>query len=137
MIVKRRSTKYTAEVRRIIASFGHATNAQIASKLREDYPAVSDTTVHRVTQRLHADGDIGVAPSSLTGCMRYDVTTEQHDHFECLECDNLRDIHVPDAARELIQAELGMCKLNGPLTVTGGCGNCVDEQGATAATVCH
>ena len=49
--VVRRSTKYTNDVLNIVRSKQHATNAEIAHEWRKVHAEVSDTTVHRVTQR--------------------------------------------------------------------------------------
>ena len=62
--IVRRSTKYTNDVMAILKSKHHATNAEIAQELRNIHPEVSDTTVHRITQRLCGDGMIGLAPST-------------------------------------------------------------------------
>lgn len=66
-IVSRRITKYTDSILSILCQLQHATNAEIASRLRELYSNVSDTTVHRITQRLRDDGVIGLAPASRQG----------------------------------------------------------------------
>ena len=84
-IVSRRITKYTDSILSILCHLQHATNAEIASQLRESYSNVSDTTVHRITQRLRDDGVIGLAPASRQGCLRYDFSPEPHDHFICSE----------------------------------------------------
>ena len=55
--IVRRSTKHTNDVMAILKSKHHATNAEIAQELRNIHPEVSDTTVHRITQRLCGDGD--------------------------------------------------------------------------------
>ena len=60
--IVRRSTKHTNDVMAILKSKHHATNAEIAQELRNIHPEVSDTTVHRITQRLCGDGIIGLAP---------------------------------------------------------------------------
>ena len=78
--VVRRSTKYTNDVLNIVRSKQHATNAEIAHELRKVHAEVSDTTVHRVTQRLYDDGLIGLAPPTKKGCLRYDGYTKLHDH---------------------------------------------------------
>lgn len=123
-IISRRITKYTNDVLSILCQLQHATNAEIASRLRETYPKISDTTVHRITQRLYDDGAIGLAPSSQQGCLRYDFSPQPHDHFVCSECDNLRDIAIPDSVRHQIERHLGDCRFDGPLVVTGTCQQC-------------
>ena len=123
-IVSRRITKYTDSILSILCQLQHATNAEIASRLRELYSNVSDTTVHRITQRLRDDGVIGLAPASRQGCLRYDFSPESHDHFICSECDSLQDIKVPDSVRCQIERQLDGCCFDGPLVITGVCQQC-------------
>lgn len=127
-IVSRRITKYTDSILSILCQLQHATNAEIASRLRELYSNVSDTTVHRITQRLHNDGAIGLAPSSKQGCLRYDFSPESHDHFICSECDSLQDIKVPDSVRCQIERQLDGCCFDGPLVITGVCQQCKNRR---------
>ena len=127
-IVSRRITKYTDSILSILCQLQHATNAEIASRLRELYSNVSDTTVHRITQRLQSDGIIGLAPASRQGCLRYDFSPESHDHFICSECDSLQDIKVPDSVRCQIERQLDGCCFDGPLVITGVCQQCKNRR---------
>ena len=127
-IVSRRITKYTDSILSILCQLQHATNAEIASRLRELYSNVSDTTVHRITQRLQSDGVIGLAPASRQGCLRYDFSPESHDHFICSECDSLQDIKVPDSVRCQIEYQLDGCCFDGPLVITGVCQQCKNRR---------
>ena len=127
-IVSRRITKYTDSILSILCQLQHATNAEIASRLRELYSNVSDTTVHRITQRLQSDGVIGLAPASRQGCLRYDFSPESHDHFICSQCDSLQDIKVPDSVRCQIECQLDGCCFDGPLVITGVCQQCKNRR---------
>ena len=127
-IVSRRITKYTDSILSILCQLQHATNAEIASRLRELYSNVSDTTVHRITQRLRDDGVIGLAPASRQGCLRYDFSPESHDHFICSQCDSLQDIKVPDSVRCQIERQLDGCCFDGPLVITGVCQQCKNRR---------
>ena len=127
-IVSRRITKYTDSILLILCQLQHATNVEIASRLRELYSNVSDTTVHRITQRLQSDGVIGLAPASRQGCLRYDFSPESHDHFICSECDSLQDIKVPDSVRCQIERQLDGCCFDGPLVITGVCQQCKNRR---------
>lgn len=121
----RRETKYTHSIRLIMANLGHATNAEITSTLRREFPDVSDTTVHRVTTRLHEDGELGLAPNAPDGSVRYDSNLSEHDHFACSMCGELRDLVVPARYRQMIQNELGDCQVRGGLVISGGCHDCI------------
>ena len=127
-IVSRRITKYTDSILSILCQLQHATNAEIAGRMRESYPDISDTTVHRITQRLRDDGVIGLAPASRQGCLRYDFSPESHDHFICSECDSLQDIKVPDSVRCQIERQLNGCCFDGPLVITGVCQQCKNRR---------
>ena len=127
-VTSRRITKYTDSILSILCQLQHATNAEIASRLRELYSNVSDTTVHRITQRLRDDGVIGLAPASRQGCLRYDFSPESHDHFICSECDSLQDIKVPDSVRCQIERQLDGCCFDGPLVITGVCQQCKNRR---------
>ncbi len=123
--LQRRTTKYSQKVHGIIKELGHGTNAEIAEVLRREYPSVSDTTVHRITQRLLEDGNIRLAPNAADGSLRFDSNLNDHDHFVCNACGNLRDLIVPQSCRALIQYELGNCKVSGGLVISGGCHTCL------------
>jgi Fe2+ or Zn2+ uptake regulation protein len=111
-----------------MAELGHATNTQIARELRKKFPSVSDTTVHRVTQRLYQDGVFALAPQAKDGAVRYDVTLSQHDHFGCAQCDGLTNMTIPEKYYEALRRKLGSCHITGPLTVYGDCQVCNDEH---------
>lgn len=121
----RRRSKYTDAVKYSLTHFGHATNGQITDDLRRSYPHISDTTVHRITQRLHVGGEIGLAPHAWDGSMVYDADTTPHDHFRCESCDALRDIDIPQSCRASIGKVLGDDRLDGPLLVSGTCADCI------------
>ncbi len=126
---QRRRTKYSQAVHDIVDQLGHATNAEIAAKLRGDFDEVSDTTVHRVTKRLLADGIVGLAPSANDGAHRFDANTNPHDHFECGHCAALRDIKIGNDIRQILSAELDGCILSGRLLITGDCRSCIIKGG--------
>lgn len=124
----RRHTKYTDEIARIITARGHASNAEIAADLRKTYPDVSDTTVHRVTARMYADGVVEYAPKTENGSVRYDANLTPHDHFHCAHCDGLKDIEVSAAIRNALSKTISDCIINGRLTVSGDCHQCINKR---------
>lgn len=124
-IATRRRSKYADSVRSILTTYGHATNAQIARQLRQSYPDISDTTVHRITQRLVEDGEAQYAPNAADGSMLFDNNTSMHDHFECSICGELRDITIPTSGRNMIRQAIGDCRVDGPLKIVGTCCNCM------------
>lgn len=120
-----RKSKYVQAVSSALARREHATNAQLADDLRVIYPDVSDTTVHRVTQRLVTAGECAKAPLAKCGSRRFDAKIEPHDHFECSDCGRLRDINLSDEFREEIRASIGGCRIEGSLTIQGVCQQCL------------
>lgn len=127
MTTKRRETKYTCAIKAALDRLGHATNAELAHAVRAEYPLVSDTTIHRVTQRFYDDGECIEAPKSADGATRYDANTVFHDHFMCESCGAMRDIAIPVEVRQTIEADLDGCCLNGSLTIVGECKKCKEK----------
>lgn len=124
--VKRRETRYTNAVRQVMDEFGHVTNAELVAVLRKDFPDISATTVHRVTARLYAVGELGVGPKTVEGAVRYDANTSDHDHFVCEICGGVKDITVSRQCRVLISRQLDGCQANGALTISGRCQQCCE-----------
>ena len=128
MVSLMRKSKYVEAVLNALRYRQHATNAQLADDLRAIYPDVSDTTIHRVTQRLVVSGQCAAAPLAKCGSRRFDANTKTHDHFECTSCQQLRDINVSDEFRSEVQTGIGGCSVNGPLTIQGVCQNCLTKR---------
>ncbi len=123
-----RETKYTQAIIDVLAELGHGTNSDIATKLRESYPDVSDTTVHRATTRLAERGQISVGPRDIDGSLRYDANTEPHDHFICTGCRGIRDIDIAKEIMPIVQEALGGCGVDGRLEIKGLCIHCNERR---------
>lgn len=124
-----RTTKYVTAVLDIVRSTGHATNAEIWTTLRRTYPAVSATTVHRVTARLLDHGALTLGPVARDGSMRFDANVVTHDHFMCERCGLLKDAVLAPVLGPLIEREIGDgCQISGSLTVSGICKACHKED---------
>lgn len=119
-----RKSKYCNAGLRILKELGHATNAELHQAVQVEYPLVSLTTIHRVTSRLAARGEIGVAPSDAKGTLRYDKSNAPHDHFMCTKCSRLQDIAIAEKIRGLLRVELPECCPSGQITVCGICKMC-------------
>lgn len=126
--VVRRRSKYAEAVKVSLRHFGHATNAQICDDLRNLYPHLSDTTVHRITQRLHDDGEIGFAFLDRYGAMVYDYRTLPHDHFYCERCDQLQDMYLPVDCRNRIAQAITPCVMSESIKIVGTCQACRHDQ---------
>lgn len=123
----RRRSKYVDAVKYSLAHFGHATNAELCDDLRISYPHLSDTTVHRITQRLYDDGEIGFAALDRAGVMVYDARSDEHDHFYCEHCDSIRDVELPKTCRDSIHTAVGPCQLSNSLKIVGVCQGCTTQ----------
>jgi Fur family peroxide stress response transcriptional regulator len=123
-----RQTKYCQAIEHSLKIHGHATNAELLESLRETFPALSATTVHRATARLAARGDIAIAPASNDGSMRYDANIMPHDHFQCQNCDLLRDTNVKDKIVPILEQSINGCSISGQLTISGICKTCIEGK---------
>lgn len=123
-LTNQRQTKYCSSIQLALMQMGHASNAELLAILRERYPDVSATTVHRATARLAERGLIALAPPSETGCMRYDANTVPHDHFMCITCGTLRDADIKHKISAILQKEIKGCSVSGRVTISGKCNQC-------------
>jgi Fe2+ or Zn2+ uptake regulation protein len=122
--MQERTTKYRTDVLEILKTMRHATNSEIHEKLKDSYPALSATTVHRVTNRLLERGVVSSAPSDQKGSKRYDINPQAHDHFICSLCGRIRDLDVAASFIPKISKELGGCSISGRLVIHGECDKC-------------
>jgi Fe2+ or Zn2+ uptake regulation protein len=118
---KERQTKYCLAIENTLNVMGHATNLELLSCLRNTYPELSATTVHRATARLASRGKISVAPLTQDGSIRYDINIKPHDHFQCLSCGTLRDTDVKEKITPILESSIGDCSISGRLTISGLC----------------
>lgn len=124
-IAQDRNTKYTLAIHDWMRRLGHATNLELLEKLRLEFPDVSATTVHRVTTRLVARGELQLAPSGCDNAMRFDINLVPHDHFLCECCGILRDADMKSELKPLLERTLGDdCSISGNLTISGICKKC-------------
>ncbi len=123
-----RTSKYIEAVRAHMHEVGHATNVDLLAVLRQHYPELSATTVHRITTRLLSRNELQMAPTGKENIMRFDVNLEPHDHFMCKRCGMLKDAHLDDSVRLLVEKAIGDdCSISGSLTVSGVCKQCKKE----------
>lgn len=125
VVTTTRQTKYCTAIEQILPALGHATNAELLAVLRNQFPDLSATTVHRATARLAERGVIAIAPSTKDGTMRYDANIAPHDHFMCDSCGLLRDADVKDKVVPILEASIGGCRISGQLTINGLCKACI------------
>lgn len=129
-----RNTKYTKSVLDYIGTHHHVTNLQLVDALRQDFPEVSKTTIHRITVRLLEQGKIQSAPATHDNAARFDNNLVPHDHFNCRNCDRLRDIRVPRDLLKEVRTQLGKCTIDGSVVLSGICGRCSGHKGAPSSS---
>ncbi len=122
--LKPRQTKYCFDIIKIIAKLQHATNAEILRAMRQNYPKLSATTVHRATARLADRGKIAIAPSASDGSIRYDANLKPHDHFLCSRCGKLKDGDVKYRLIDTLRNSFADCEIAGRITICGLCRTC-------------
>lgn len=123
-----RTTKYVTAVRDHMRVVGHATNTDLLEALRDEFPDVSATTVHRITSRLLERRELQLAPPSSENAMQFDVNLAPHDHFMCTHCGLLRDATLSEKLRPLVEQSIGDgCTISGSLTISGICKSCHKE----------
>ncbi len=119
-----RQTKYCQSIEGTLRKLGHATNAELLLALRQSFPDLSATTVHRATARLASRGTIAIAPTNNSGSMRYDANTKLHDHFQCSTCGRLHDTDIKNKIIPILESTIDGCKISGQLLITGTCKKC-------------
>ena len=125
LVAHDRTTKYMTAVRDCMNRVGHATNVELLTELRAEFPDLSATTVHRITTRMVERGELQLAPSGEGNVMRFDANLAPHDHFMCEHCGLLRDAQLSGALGPMIEKAIGDgCSISGSLTVSGTCKAC-------------
>lgn len=119
-----RQSKYCQEIIRTMQGLGHATNAELHLCLKQKYPELSATTVHRATARLAERGSLSIAPPACDGSVRYDANIKPHDHFMCAKCGLLQDIDIKDSVMPILEDSIKECCLTGRLVISGICKDC-------------
>jgi Fur family transcriptional regulator, peroxide stress response regulator len=119
-----RQSKYCQEIMRVMQGLKHATNAELHTSLKQKYPELSATTVHRATARLAERGNLCIAPPANDGSVRYDANIKPHDHFMCTKCGFVQDINIKDSIMPILESSIKECCLTGSLTIGGTCKSC-------------
>lgn len=119
-----RNTKYCQQINSALENLGHATNIELLGFIRQSYPELSATTIHRATARLAARNTIAIAPSTFDGSMRYDTNIKPHDHFHCLSCGLLIDTDIKEKITPILETGINECEISGRLTISGICKKC-------------
>lgn len=118
--------RYTPQTRAVLSTvkeMGHATNLQILIKLRTQFPNLTATTVHRITNRL-IDNNLLARGPEISGVSLIDCNLSLHDHFICTACDGVRDVKISPMVRKDLQSQTGISLLPSSLIIYGDCSRC-------------
>ncbi len=107
-----------------LQTLGHATNLELLRAVRPQFPELTVTTIHRMTNRLIALGIVGRGPS-LDGSVLIDANPVPHDHFICTGCNAIRDLVVSDAVYDEVRREIGEDVVKRGLIIVGLCKPCL------------
>ena len=90
-----RYTPQRAAVYQVLAgSVSHPTADDIFTAVREQIPDISLATVYKALEAFVGAG-LAKKLAFNDGPARYDGRTDEHDHFRCLRCGRLYDVHAP------------------------------------------
>ena len=110
-----------------LTQLGHATNAQVWSKVRAKLPNITLPSVHRTTVRMAQDGEIG-GRLTVNGKVVLDGNPEPHSHFVCDACSRVKDLHLEAVIVNSIQSQIGRDIVHNNLVVHGTCVKCVSGK---------
>ncbi len=118
------SQKREAILGLVAASQSHPTADWIYGQARQTMPEISLATVYRNLNQLVAAGRLQVVQDGRQ--TRFDANLAGHDHFRCLRCGALLDIHceTTDLAAQA-QATLGLQVDRVQVEIHGTCANCL------------
>ncbi len=96
--MKTRRTRQLAAVYDVVsAAHDHPTAEEVCERVRRQVPQISLGTVYRNLQKLTADRQVRIVHLAERPA-RYDAMVQEHDHFLCESCGDVRDL-TPAGAR--------------------------------------
>ncbi len=106
----------------------HPTAEWIFAQVQREISSVSLGTVYRNLNQL---ADHGLIKRIFdNGHVRYDGTTERHDHFRCEKCGRIYDVNVPlEGIADRLSLEQGFQVADYSLEITGTCKECSQMKG--------
>ena len=72
---------------------GHLSIDEIYNAVKENYTAISKTTVYRNVRQLAEMGQIKLILLE-DGIERYDINIHDHHHFTCTMCETIYDVEI-------------------------------------------
>lgn len=108
----------------------HLTAQQIYGRIRENLPAVNQSTVYRALERLAHAGKISVSDMGLGAAVYEAVGGEQHHHLVCQDCNQVITID-DDAIQALfndIERQHDFQVVTNHLILFGRCSACRERM---------
>lgn len=103
-----RLTPQRVEVITLLYQLSHPTAEQVYSLMSKKFPYVSQTTVYSTLKMLK---DLGIVNELTYGdrSSHFELTQEEHAHFNCKTCGEIYDVDVKEAhqLQHLLHAEEG------------------------------
>jgi len=125
-LFRARGLRVTPQRRAIWGAFeqgqtGHLSAEQVLRHAREAVPELSKSTIYNALNEFVAAGLLVTIESD--GVQLYDANVDDHQHFRCLSCGKLYDVH-PDGVASLRLAERGFVVERARITFEGTCSSC-------------
>lgn len=106
----------------------HPTVDEVYRQVVVTMPEVSRTTVYNTIREMASLGEVVEVQDLSDGGIRYDTCADSHNHFFCLSCRSLIDVHVDFPRPESYSGALeGFQVLKQQLTLYGICPDCRDK----------
>lgn len=116
-----RVTPQRLAIWRILAeSRRHLTAEEIARRVQKRFPSLSLNTVYTSLERLVQEGEVNKLRSHSVSAL-YEIADQPHDHFYCLSCGVIIDIHegtnrklqLPRALRKKLSVKRAQISFHG------------------------
>lgn len=100
----------------------HPTAYTIFKALKEEIPSLSKTTVYNVLKLLSEKGlinEVRIEDNEL----RFDAITEEHGHFKCTVCGEVKDVLLGEELNNLVDERNIITEIQ--FNITGVCKDCI------------
>lgn len=117
-------TPQTLAVLNSARQLGHGSNQDILNLVRNQFPKLTATTVHRITLRLINNQILARGPE-INGVQLVDANTRAHDHFVCSGCQGVKDVTISEPIKKKLLAEINIEVNPSNLVIHGDCSSCL------------
>jgi Fur family transcriptional regulator, peroxide stress response regulator len=111
-------------------STDHPTASQVLDRVRQRVPELGGATVYRTLALLVASGTVAEIRLGDGRAVRYDHTTDRHDHLVCVDCGRVEDVSIPIGRKVLdqIAASTSFTPIHYEVKVHGRCADCAPSD---------